>query len=151
MAIDVMELRLGVEVEAAGLAAERADTAALERIDAAFREIEGAVGRGEAAVDQDFAFHASIAAATGNPQFQRFLHYLGRFIIPRLSIGLSPGAKEAQRAYLGQIQQEHREIGDAIRRRDVPEARAAMRRHLGGSLERYRKLAEINEGGTDDT
>ena len=45
-----------------------------------------AIDRGDNAVDQDFAFHCEIADATGNPQFKRFLEYLGRFIIPRRTV-----------------------------------------------------------------
>jgi DNA-binding FadR family transcriptional regulator len=45
------------------------------------------------------------------------------------------------RAYLAIIQEEHRRIYRAIRDRDPKAARAAMRRHLTRSLERYRRLA----------
>ena len=34
-----------------------------------------------AAVAEDFAFHRGIAEATGNPQFPRFLEFLGSIII----------------------------------------------------------------------
>ena len=80
--LNVMELRTGVEVEAAGLAAERASAAQVKKIADRFGAINAAIGRGENAVDQDFAFHCEIADSTGNPQFKRFLEYLGRFIIP---------------------------------------------------------------------
>ena len=91
-ALDVMELRAGVEIEAAGLAAERHDGAHIKKIAEAYRRIEDAIGRGETAVDEDFSFHCSIADATGNAQFKRFLDYLGRFIIPRQSIRKSSHA-----------------------------------------------------------
>ena len=89
--IEVMELRTGIEIEAAGLAAERASSADLRRIADAYAAIEQAFRRGDAAVDEDFAFHCSIAEATGNPQFVRFLDYLGRFIIPRQTIRVATG------------------------------------------------------------
>jgi len=127
--IQVMELRTGVEVEAAGLAAE-------------FDAIAAAVARGDAAVDQDFAFHCRIADATGNPQFVRFLDYLGRFIIPRQTIRISVGSAPERRAYLERIQAEHRDILRAVRERAPTRARAAMRAHLANSRKRYQKLAE---------
>ena len=114
-ALDVMELRAGVEIEAAGLAAERHNGAHIKKIAEAYRRIEDAIGRGETAVDEDFSFHCSIADATGNAQFKRFLDYLGRFIIPRQSIRKSLTRIEDQRAYLKRIQNEHMEILDAIR------------------------------------
>src|SRR5215471_6881808 len=45
--IEIMELRTGVEVEAAGLAAERASAADLRAIKRAYEAIEAAIGRGE--------------------------------------------------------------------------------------------------------
>jgi GntR family transcriptional repressor for pyruvate dehydrogenase complex len=142
-ALEIMELRTGVEIEAAGLAAERSQSARVKNIADAYARIEGAVGRGETAVDEDFAFHCSIADATGNSQFKRFLEYLGRFIIPRQSIRKSLPQLEDQRAYLARIQTEHLEILDAIRAGTPPAARAAMRRHLVNSRKRYQKLAAV--------
>src|SRR6266852_5312319 len=81
--IGVMELRTGVEVEAAGIAADRASPARFRAIKQAYEALEQAIARGDSGVDQDFAFHRCIAEATENPQFARFLEYLGRFIIPR--------------------------------------------------------------------
>jgi DNA-binding FadR family transcriptional regulator len=138
--LNVMELRTGVEVEAAGLAAERATAAQLKKIVECFNASEAAIERGETAVEQDFAFHCEIADATGNPQFRRFLEYLGRFVIPRNTVwGKS-------RPLLGQgnltvFQREHEQIMEAIRARSVQSARSAMQRHLSNSQRRYRKLA----------
>jgi GntR family transcriptional repressor for pyruvate dehydrogenase complex len=138
-ALEIMELRAGVEIEAAGLAAERHHSAHLKRIANAYDRIESAISRGESAVDEDFSFHCSIADATGNAQFKRFLEYLGRFIIPRQSI--RKHRIEDQRAYLKRIQDEHMEILDAIRTGAASVARTAMRRHLVDSRKRYEKLA----------
>src|SRR5499426_2256188 len=84
--LDVMELRTGVEVEAAGLAAERATAAQQRKIVDCLNMIDRALRRGEDAIDQDFALHCSIADASGNPQFRRLLEHLGRLIIPRQTI-----------------------------------------------------------------
>ena len=146
-ALEIMELRTGVEIEAAGLAAERGHAAEIREIAAAYDAIEGAIKRGESAVDEDFAFHRSIAEATGNAQFKRFLDYLGRFIIPRQSIRKSLPRLEDQRAYLARIQTEHLEILQSIRAGAAAAARAAMRRHLHNSRKRYQKLAaEFGDG-----
>src|SRR5215831_8357861 len=98
----------------AGLAAERTSAADLREIAAAHAAIGRAIERGESAIDQDFAFHRSIAEATRNPQFPRFLEYLGRFIIPRQTIRVASGAAE-RLAYLRTIQKEHLAILRAIR------------------------------------
>jgi DNA-binding FadR family transcriptional regulator len=139
--LDVMELRAGIEVEAAALAAGRATAAARRRVGKALAAIDAALRRGESAIDEDFAFHRAIAAAAGNPQFLHFLEYLGRFIIPRQSIRVAAHRPEGQRAYLETSQSEHVAIHDAIAAGDPSAARAAMRRHLGNSQARYRRLA----------
>ncbi len=143
--IEVMELRTGIEIEAAGLAAERASPARLARISDAYEAVDRAIGRGDAGVDQDFAFHRSIAEATENPQFVSFLEYLGRFIIPRQTIRIAVDRPAERRAYLAKIQEEHRDILDAVRAKAAQAARAAMRRHLLNSRKRYQSLAELEK------
>ncbi|HEY2526782.1 MAG TPA: FadR/GntR family transcriptional regulator [Xanthobacteraceae bacterium] len=138
--VKVMELRTGVEVEAAGIAAERASATARSRIDKALDAIEAALARGEAAIDEDFAFHQAIAAATGNPHFMRFLEFLGRFLIPRQSVRVGLKRRQDLRTYLQRVQAEHRAIAAAIAVGDVSAARRAMRRHLNGSRQRYQRL-----------
>jgi GntR family transcriptional regulator, transcriptional repressor for pyruvate dehydrogenase complex len=141
--LNVMELRTGVEVEAAGLAAKRASPAQLKKITHRLEAINSALEKGGNAVDQDLAFHCEIADATGNPQFRRFLEYLGRFIIPRRTVS-GRSQPPTNRHQLDLFQQEHEQIFNAIRARAVTQARYAMQRHLNNSRSRYEKLtAEI--------
>jgi DNA-binding FadR family transcriptional regulator len=139
--LNVLELRTGVEVEAAGLAAERASPAQVKRIAERFAAINADIEKGGNAVDPDFAFHCEIAEATGNPQFKRFLEFLGRFMIPRRTVW-SRAAPPTKRHELELFQQEHAQILDAIRDGSAAQARAAMQRHLNNSRRRYEKLAE---------
>src|ERR1700730_11567016 len=132
-AIEVMELRTGIEIEAAGLAAERATAAQIRKIAQAYEAVDRAIDRGEAAVDEDFAFHVRIAEATGNPQFPRFLQYLGRSIIPRKTVHVDSPSMPNNRTFLRTYQEEHSDILGAIRARTPTQARAAMRRHLVNS------------------
>lgn len=139
--IKVLELRVGIEVEAAGLAAERrgsAELAAIERADRAFSQ---ATESGDPAVEPDLAFHRAVLAATGNDYFVRCLEALGRISIPRQSVRFATTEPE-RRAYLARVRAEHRRIVSAIAAADARAARLAMRRHLGGSRDRYRRLAE---------
>ncbi len=137
--LDVMELRTGIEIEAAGLAADRGSAAQIRKICTCLDAVSAAIKRGEDAIAQDFELHCSIADATGNPQFRRFLEHLGRFVIPRETIPGGPGIPK--RAYNETFQQEHRDIVQAIRSGAVSQARAAMRRHLSNSRKRYQRLA----------
>ena len=140
--LEVMELRLAIEVEAAARAAQRITPRSLASIERVLGDIEAAVAKGEGAVNEDFAFHLAIAEASGNARFAELLEFLGRHVIPRQSVrvGLSP--PEQQRKYLARIQSEHRRIYEALRKGDPGEARKAMREHLTRSLKRYRRLAE---------
>jgi GntR family transcriptional regulator, transcriptional repressor for pyruvate dehydrogenase complex len=147
--LDVMELRQSIEVEAAGLAATRATPALRREVGDALARIDRAIERGENAVDEDFAFHRTVAAATNNLQFWAFLDYLGRFIIPRQSIRVAAYRTDSQRPYLETIQAEHRAIFAAIQSGDAPAAREAMRQHLSNSQARYRRLAEESESSAE--
>jgi GntR family transcriptional repressor for pyruvate dehydrogenase complex len=138
--LNVMELRLGVEIESAGLAAERASHAQVRAILNALNAIQEASGAGGSAVDEDLALHRAIAEATGNPEFPRFLQFIGRHLIPRRIVSGLPERMGGREAYLALIQDEHRRIYEAIRDGQAGAAREAMRRHLTRSLERYRKL-----------
>src|SRR5439155_20623809 len=139
--LNFMELRLGVEIESAGLAAEHAGKADMRAIGAALEAIERAIVADRSAVDEDLGFHRAIADATGNPEFARFLQFIGRHLIPRRTVAGLPERMGGQRVYLALIQEEHRRIADAIAAGDPKAARDAMRRHLTRSLDRYRKLA----------
>lgn len=148
--LQIMELRLGIEVEAAGLAAQRRTKAQLAEIARRLDAIDEAIARDESAVDADFAFHRAIFAATANTYFLRFLDFLGRLIIPRQSVRVRYAQGEEQRAYLERIQEEHRAIFEGIRTGAPEAAREASRRHLERSLERYRRMAEaLESSGTD--
>jgi GntR family transcriptional repressor for pyruvate dehydrogenase complex len=139
--LGVMELRLGVEIESAGLAAERGGKPQIRAIATALEAIERAAEAGRSAVDEDLEFHRAIAEATGNAEFPRFLQFIGRHLIPRRTVSGLPERMGGERAYLELIQEEHRRIFHAIEAGDGKIAREAMRRHLTRSLERYRKLA----------
>lgn len=139
--LDVLELRLAIEVEAAALAARRRSAKALRAIERACAGIDRARAARDLAVAEDFAFHLAIADATGNPLYRQFLTFLGRHIIPRQTVRTAIGGPDEQAHYLAVLQREHHAIMDAIRAGDPVLARRAMRAHLDNSLERYRSLA----------
>src|SRR4051812_43858407 len=112
--LHVMELRLGVEIESAGLAAERATKPQLRAIAAALEAMDRAAAQGKDAIDQDLELHSAIAEATGNPQFPRFLQFIGRHLIPRRIVSGMPQSMGGREAYLKLLQGEHRAIVDAI-------------------------------------
>ena len=140
--IAVLELRIGVESEAAGLAAQRRTAQNLAVMRAALDEFALAVEAGRDAVAADVRFHGEIARATQNEHFAGLLATLGARIIPRARLDTEGPVDEARRAYLRRVNTEHESIYDALQRQDAESARAAMRTHLVNSRERRRRAAQ---------
>jgi DNA-binding FadR family transcriptional regulator len=138
--MDVLELRLAIEQEAAALAAERSSLSSRRKIDAALTAFEQKLNRSGEAIAEDVEFHRAIAAATGNRHFLALLASLGTFIIPRRSFSLLERSHSEHERYLRGILEEHRMIFAAIEKRDAARARAAMRTHLERSRQRYGTL-----------
>lgn len=139
-AVDVMavlELRISLETESAGLAALRRSPEQLQGIRMALQAFEIAFARGEDTVAHDLAFHTQIAEATGNRYFGDILRHFGAQLIPRTRIA-SIHQPQRDPDYLRRVNREHEEILAAIERQDADSARAAMRIHLTNSRERLR-------------
>ena len=140
--IEVLELRIAVETESAGLAALRRTEDNLQSLRNALAAFTAAVQQGRDAVGPDFQFHLEIARATQNHHFLDLMATLGGTMIPRARLE-PPGPLTPEReAYLRRVNTEHENIVDAIARQDPDGARAAMRTHLANSRERRRRLAE---------
>ncbi|MCZ4094101.1 MULTISPECIES: FadR/GntR family transcriptional regulator [Sinorhizobium] len=137
-ALNVIEVRMGLEIESAGLAALRRNAAQEAQIQEAFFEFDRLLERGEATGKSDFAFHRAIAAATNNPYYVEVLDALGMRAIP--CDVASPWGTDSvlSREYQESLQREHLAILKAISASDPEAARAAMRAHLTASQERYR-------------
>ncbi len=143
--LKVFELRIGIEMEAAGFAAERRTKECLADMTRCLDLIDKEIEQGETAADADFAFHKSIFAAVDNIYFVRLLEFLGRFIIPRQRVRLGLETKDQRRVYLNRIQKEHVAVFRAIKAKNPEEARKAMREHLLNGQQRYREIAEKTE------
>lgn len=137
-AINVLEVRMGIEIEGAGLAAQRRNSAQEAQIQEAFFEFERLLDSRQATGKVDFAFHRAIAAATNNPFYVEVLDALGSRTIP--CDVTSPWGTESVLTHEYQVglQREHLVIMHAISAGDADAARAAMRAHLSASQERYR-------------
>ena len=137
--IALLELRISLETEAAGLAAQRRTDAQLAQMQTALDDFQAALGQENDAVPSDFAFHMEVARATHNRHFADLMGYLGTMVIPRARINTAQAAPEGRLNYLQKVHGEHESILSAIRNQDPEAARAAMRTHLSNSRERLRK------------
>jgi GntR family transcriptional repressor for pyruvate dehydrogenase complex len=139
-----LECRRVLEVEAAGLAAERARRKDLQRVADALRRMEESVARPQSQTaedlfhEADISFHQALVAATGN----RALAALVERIHSALLVARYPLARPQYR--VERALPEHRRILAALEGHDAEEARAAMRDHLetvGGYLREGAKRA----------
>ncbi|HUG25641.1 FadR/GntR family transcriptional regulator [Piscinibacter sp.] len=144
--IAVLELRIGLEAEAAGLAAVRRTEANLSAMREALAGFVTAIDDTGDALAPDFQFHLEIARATQNVHFVELMTYLGTMIIPRARLNTAQVAGEGRREYLMRVNTEHESIVDAIANHDPEAARAAMRTHLANSRERLRRAHEAAGG-----
>ena len=137
--IEVLELRSAIEIEAAALAAERRSPAQEEILFERFDDLNRLIEADQPTVAADMALHLAVADATNNPRFREFLTLMGEHLIPRSALPENVEAA-APEGYMEQIQAEHLALIRAVSERDIDSAREAMRAHLKGSQNRYRRL-----------
>lgn len=148
--IMLMELRMGIEAEAAGLCALRrtkADAAdirrRMEKVDAEQQDPKSTD------VWYDYRFHLAIAKASKNPHIYQLLKIMAPVVMPRVKLGaiVDDASKDA---YYTMIHGEHEHIVAAIEARDDELARRHMRAHISASIGRLRKLvASLPEGDAE--
>ncbi|OMQ40845.1 FadR/GntR family transcriptional regulator [Pseudomonas putida] len=133
----MLELRLGLEVQAVALAAVRRTDDQLARMRQALSDYQASLANNDSCVEEDKRFHQIIAEATGNTFFTEIMQHLGNAMIPRTQVkGDERGG--ADFAQLGQLaNREHEAIFNAIKRQDPDAARAAMVLHLTNSRDRF--------------
>jgi GntR family transcriptional repressor for pyruvate dehydrogenase complex len=132
--------RIGVEGEAAALAARDHDPEGLRRIVDAVAALDQIIENAALGVDEDLAFHRSVAEATGN----RFFTATLAAIQSQVTVGITLNRNLSliqPRDRLLRGQQEHRAVLNAIAARDEVAARAMMRLHIENARKR------VFEGG----
>jgi GntR family transcriptional repressor for pyruvate dehydrogenase complex len=119
---DLLELRRALEIPAAGLAAARRTEPHLAEVAAAM--FDPAVDEFDVMMQAHSLFHSAVAKATANPLFElvtRPLYHVsyGEEVVENLPEG-----------YWAQIDADHRELVDCLRRSDPDGATTVARRHL---------------------
>lgn len=130
-----LEFRCLLEAESAACAARCSDPQLQDEITRRRRQLESALAQGEMGVEEDIAFHAAIAAASGNRFFSMTMNALAEQtrVSIKLIRELSPQPMVRRTV---DVRNEHRAIDDAIRAGDAEGAREAMLTHLRGGLTR---------------
>lgn len=122
---DLHEVRMSLEVTAAGAAAQRATPQAAQELLVMCDELAACTDDLVRASRYDFDFHKAIAASTGNDFLVLLFDVLEGAL---METRVATFSMEPSRVAL--VAEAHREIAMAVVARDPDEARRAMRRHL---------------------
>lgn len=141
-AVQILELRMAVELEMAAMAAANRTKKQMKAIWDCLAEFDKQVSSGNDAVKEDLAFHLAIAEGSSNPYFARFIKYIGSGAIPAREIITKHESFIEPHDYLEIIQREHKKIATAIEKQDTEAARQAVKEHLGNSRDRHIKITE---------
>ncbi len=131
---DVFELRMGVEMEAAGLAALRRTRPDIKALERALKTMETTRHGPDIGVAADVEFHRRIAQASKNLQIPRFLGFLENFLTEAIRTARANSARFEGLTDL--VQDEHRAIFEAIAAGNRERAQDAMRHHLESAQKR---------------
>lgn len=127
----LMEVRVPLEVQAAELAARRADTDAVQRIDHLLEQMADALHDTHAYPRLDVAFHMEISRATGNRALIWFTESVRE---PLMEVMVRVRTYREENALVGNEQDDHARIAAAIRDHDPQAAADAMRDHMETSV-----------------
>jgi DNA-binding FadR family transcriptional regulator len=129
----LFQLRMALEIEAAGLAAVHHTAEDMHRLDAALADMTGREKWTSEGIAADLAFHRALAAATHNEYFPLVLG----FVAERISLAIRAARARAVLAEIVEITiAEHQAIRDAIAVGNPLKAREVMRQHIVGAASR---------------
>lgn len=141
----LLELRISLETESAGLAAGRRSDAQLAQVRAALDIFLARCRAGDETAAADTQFHLAIAQASGNRYLYDVLSHLSRELLPHARLSSAGIPRDSPAIFIERVTREHEDIFTALERRDAESARAAMRTHLSNSRERLRRAHELFE------
>jgi GntR family transcriptional regulator, transcriptional repressor for pyruvate dehydrogenase complex len=135
--VDLLEVRLGLECNAASLAAQRADETDITAMAQSIDEMQHEVSSGRLGTEADTGFHMAIAYAAKNPLhiliMRNFYDYLFHGIRENLA-SLYEDPENIQKILI-----QHRAILETIKSRDPDRAYDAMNTHIAFVRDFFKK------------
>ena len=123
--VELLEARMVIEVELAGLAAQRATDEDFARMEATLARIKRTAARHQPTSQVEADFHRALARAAHNAVLYKMTHLLRQ---PQIAQGIR--VESALRDISGQGYDDHRALFEAVRSGDAGAARRRMREHL---------------------
>ncbi len=135
--MELIEVRLLLEVEIAKLAARRINADKALNIKKAMENMEKEIKEGGIGLNGDNEFHNALAAAAGNTAMMKILNMCGDLLSSTRQATLEiPGQPEKSL-------EDHRKIYEAVKRGDEKAASKFMREHLIKAYKNLESLPEI--------
>lgn len=140
--LGIVELRRGVEIEAAALAAERRTATDLIDIRASLDAMAEAIATGDVTlgVEADLGFHRAIARATRNDNYILFFDFMAVLLRKNIEVSRRRSSKVSGRG--AQAQKEHAKVFAAIEKGDPDMARQFARIHIVNTEARLRSAGQ---------
>lgn len=140
--LGVLQIREGLEVEAASLAAENRTDAEAAELDRLLGEMGAALTDADRYASLDLQFHLTIARASRNGLLSAFTDALRHVAIQTMTAG----GKIATADEWAQIQRCHEDLVASIAARDAARARNAMLEHFRSALQRFERASTVATG-----
>lgn len=134
--LSLVETRVTLELSTVALACQRHTEDDLRLLENSLDDYLGKALKGMKALDEDFMFHLSIAGASKNTVLKSMLLIIVPDILSNYSIFKVCDTVSAKAV------EEHRQILQAIRRRDCEAATSLMQEHLSGVLDFAKALIQ---------
>lgn len=135
---EIFELRIGVEAEAAALAARRRTKTDIRNFKQVLKRLEAATTDPDLGVAADLEFHLAITEMSKNAQIAKFASYLEKVLRESISVARHNSARMP--GYTELVLKEHKAIFDAICEGDAEAARTSLRSHLESAQKRLNIL-----------
>lgn len=139
----MLELRPGLESEAAAFAAGRRTESPIEELRRAPSQLQTTLQAENHGGEADFMFHLQIAEATGNHHFAEVLRRFGKSMIPRTRMTVFQSPPDPQN-FLKVLSREHEQILRSIERKESRMAAKLTRSYLSNRIERFAKAQTLN-------
>lgn len=127
--VELQELRLMVEPEAASIAAQRASPEQLDELERLLEDLKEKMNQKNSWEEVGLGFHHLIAKMTGNSILTKVMN--------SISEELYKSRKYLSSEYLNQMWHEHLEIYQSIKQKDSERAKILMKLHIENSRDHY--------------
>lgn len=137
---DLLEVRMGLECNAAALAAKRADETDITALNQSISEMEAEIGSGRLGTEADTAFHMAIAYAAKNPLHILIMRNFYDYLFHGIGENLACLYEEPDNIH--EILRQHKNILSSIKARDPYKAYTSMNEHIGFVMTFFKQREE---------